>query len=80
MSLGDASLLLVLFSSLEPTGIEGITRLHKIVYLLKEREEVPFNLHFRQYFHGPHSDDLTEKIQGLIALNLLHEEATLIGV
>ena len=71
---GDTVFLLSIFNSLGSNKIEGRTRLQKMVYILKEKEKIPFSFKYKPYFYGPYSEELYETIQDLVALNLLKEE------
>lgn len=73
-SSNDALLLLAsLFYYGKP--IRGRTRLQKIIYLLKTRYKIPFSFNFRPYYYGPYSDELSNLISFLNALNFTEERA-----
>lgn len=55
--------------------IRGRTRLQKIIYLLKTRYGIPFSFNFRPYYYGPYSDELSNLISFLNALNFTEEKA-----
>lgn len=55
--------------------IRGRTRLQKLVYLLKTRYGIPFSFNFRPYYYGPYSDELSNLISFLNALNFTVERA-----
>lgn len=69
---GDFALILALLHS--SAGIEGRTRLQKMIYLLRNSFDVPFSFGFRMYFYGPYSESLAEAIQVLKAVELIEEE------
>ena len=55
--------------------IRGRTRLQKIVFLLKIHYGVPFSFRFRPYYYGPYSDELSNLMSFLNALNFTEERA-----
>lgn len=60
--------------------IQGRTRLQKIIYLLKTRYGIPFSFNFRPYYYGPYSDELSNLISFLNALNFTEEIAEFLDI
>jgi uncharacterized protein YwgA len=59
--------------------IKGRTRLQKMIFLLKEENGIPFDFEFRPYFYGPYSEQLSDFVHLLNALNLVEEETEYLG-
>lgn len=55
--------------------IQGRTRLQKIVFLLKTVYGIPFSFSFRPYYYGPYSDELSNLMSFLNAINFTEERA-----
>jgi uncharacterized protein YwgA len=47
----------------------GKTKLHKLIYLIKEIGEVPIGFNFRFYNYGPYSDNLAETLDFVNSLD-----------
>jgi uncharacterized protein YwgA len=60
--------------------VKGRTRFQKMVFLLKEEYKIPFNFEFRPYYYGPYSDDFSDVLGLLTALNLTEEKTEYVGV
>lgn len=72
VEVSDLVLVLALLRSSDMV-VEGRTRLQKMVYLLKNSFNVPFNFEFRMYFYGPYSDNLADSLQLLKSVELVEE-------
>jgi len=70
----DALLLLALLLHYKKP-IQGRTRLQKIVFLLKTLYGIPFSFSFRPYYYGPYSDELSNLMSFLSAINFTEERA-----
>ncbi len=70
-SLSDLFLLLIVLRSMGQ--IAGRTRLQKIIYLLRQRYQVPFSFRFKPYFYGPYSEELSDAVENLVALGMIEE-------
>jgi len=51
--------------------IEGKTKLHKIIFLGKEEEEIDLGFEFVKYNYGPYSFELTKALESLETLELI---------
>lgn len=51
--------------------IEGKTKLHKIIFLGKEEEEIDLGFEFIKYNYGPYSFELTKALESLETLELI---------
>jgi len=73
--------ILLLLASLFFYGkpIEGRTRLQKIIFLLKNRYEIPFNFNFKPYYYGPYSEELSDLVSLLRAFNFAEEKIEYFG-
>lgn len=60
--------------------IRGRTRLQKLIYLLKTRYGIPFSFNFKPYYYGPYSDELSNLISFLNALNFTEEKAEFLNL
>jgi uncharacterized protein YwgA len=60
--------------------VEGRTRLQKIVFLLKDKYEIPFSFDFKPYYYGPYSEKLSDMVSLLRALDLTEEKADYFGL
>lgn len=58
--------------------IPGRTRLQKIIFLLKNLYGIPFSFSFRPYYYGPYSDELSNLMSFLNAINFTEEKVELI--
>jgi len=54
--------------------IVGRTRLQKLIFLLKHKFDIPFNLAFIPYYYGPYSEQLALDLELLKATNMITEE------
>ena len=66
-------LFLFLLALREMGQIAGRTRLQKTVYLLREHYGIPFSFHFKPYFYGPYSEELSDSVDNLKALGMIEE-------
>jgi uncharacterized protein len=60
-------LFLIKFSKI----IEGKTKLHKMIFLGKEEENLDMGFTFEKYNYGPYSFELTEALNSLESLGLI---------
>lgn len=72
-------LLLLLLLRLYKKRIRGRTRFQKIVCVLKEKFDVPFDYKFRSYYYGPYSRDLADSLSLLEGTNLVNEITEVLG-
>lgn len=79
MSNTDAVLLLTVLNVAESNTIEGRTRFQKTIYLLQIEDEIPFSFNYKPYFYGPFSEELSETLTDLEALDLLEEVIVPLG-
>jgi len=75
----DVALLIAVFGSHTDGKIEGRTRIQKEICLLKFQSKIPFNFHYKSYFYGPYSEDLSETINTLVGVKLLKEAMIHVG-
>ncbi len=57
----------------ELNGVEGRTRLQKIVHLLSQRFPMDFRQRFTLHYFGPYSRELADQVDFLIAARVLNE-------
>lgn len=55
-------------------GVQGRTRLQKIVHLLGQQFQNDFRQEFTLHYFGPYSQDLAAEINFLVSAKILHEE------
>jgi uncharacterized protein len=68
----DWALLLQLLG--DSGGVQGRTRLQKMVFLAKKEQRVPFSMKFSVYYYGPYSEGLQDAIDQMVANGLVEEE------
>ena len=69
-------LMLVLFYKLKEKngeGIDGRTKLQKLMFILKKQFDLPQELSYFKYTYGPYSAVLQNEVDELVAYNLLDE-------
>lgn len=59
--------------------IQGRTRLQKLVFLLKNKYEIPLSFDFTSYYYGPYSSGLSDYIDSMISYGLLEEKRVHLG-
>jgi len=69
----DNVLLLLATLFYQRVSIKGRTRFQKTIFLLREKYGVPFSFKFRPYYYGPYSEDLSDLISVLKAINIVNE-------
>ncbi|MPZ07028.1 MAG: hypothetical protein GEU26_11550 [Nitrososphaeraceae archaeon] len=72
MNSQDIILLLYLINKLEK--VEGRKRLQKLIYILRNVDNIPFTFSFRPYYYGPYSDELSEAVDSLRSVDAISEE------
>jgi uncharacterized protein YwgA len=78
-SLDDSSLLLAtMFFNNQP--VRGRTRFQKMIYLLKEKYEIPFDANFKPYYYGPYSEEIADILTLLNALKFTEEKTEYLGM
>src|SRR3954454_16362182 len=67
--------LVLLLHVIDKAGrVEGRKRLQKIVCIAKTEYKIPFTYHFKPYFYGPYSEELSDSIDSLRGAGLVEEE------
>ena len=70
---GTSDLFLLLIVLRTMGQIVGRTRLQKVIYLLRQRYQLPFSFRFKPYFYGPYSEELSDAVENLVALGMIEE-------
>jgi len=60
--------------------IKGRTRFQKTIFLLQRNYGVPFDFNFRPYYYGPYSEELSDMVFLLRALNFVEETTDYLGM
>lgn len=71
-------LLASLFYNSDP--VRGRIRFQKTIFLLKEKYGIAFDFDFKPYYYGPYSEELSDTISLLTALNLVEEDVEHLGM
>lgn len=61
-------------------GIDGKTKLQKIMFLAKKENKVNHGYNFIKYLHGPFSQELSEDLRFLEQADLIKVESTAFGI
>lgn len=67
-----------LFFHKEP--VKGRTRFQKTIFLLQRQYGVSFDFYFRPYYYGPYSEDLSDLVFFLRALDFVEETTDYLGM
>jgi uncharacterized protein YwgA len=77
--INDSLLILAsLFYNNEP--VKGRTRFQKMIFLLKEKYDVPFTFKFKPYYYGPYSEEISDVLALLTALKFMEEKTEYLGM
>jgi len=59
--------------------LEGTTRFHKLMFILKQEYEVPVEQNFIKYHYGPFSSDLRENLNTFIEYGFIEKKSDLVA-
>ncbi|MBU2100249.1 hypothetical protein KKG83_06000 [Candidatus Micrarchaeota archaeon] len=59
--------------------IEGTTRFHKLMFILKQEHNIPIDYKFIKYHYGPFSSELREDINFFTEQNFMNSNSLFIG-
>jgi len=76
----DNILLLLASLFFHKKPIKGRTRLQKTIFLLKRKYKISFDFNFRPYYYGPYSEELSDLVFLLRALNFVEETTDHLGM
>lgn len=60
--------------------LEGTTRLHKMMFILKQEYNVPISQRFIKYHYGPFSSELRDDINFFVENELIEQTVVALGV